>query len=249
MKTMKKAVSIFLSVVLWAVILVAALFTFVTMATRDTANVASVAGFTPMTVQSDSMTPTFYSGDMIIVKSCDTSTLEVGDIICFHTIIENQYALNTHRIAEIQDNGGVRSYITKGDNNELSDQHIISDSDIVGKYVGKVSNLGKFMDFLGSSVGFLLIIVLPLLIFFIYQVYHLIMVSTNLKKAAAVEAAQEQAKLQETAVQENSDAEKIKAEAERAKAEAEAALEEAKRLKAEAEAQLAKAKEDPKDAE
>lgn len=249
MKTMKKAVSIFLSVVLWAVILMAALFTFVTMATRDSANVANIAGYTPMTVQSDSMAPTFYSGDMIIVKSCDTSKLEVGDIICFHTIIQNQYALNTHRIVDIQEQGGVRSYTTKGDNNAISDQHIISDGDIVGKYMGKVSKLGKAMDFLGSSVGFLLVIVLPLLIFFIYQVYHLIMVSINLKKATALEAAEEQAKLQEAMSRNDSDAEKIRAEAERAKAEAEAALEEAKRLKAEAEAQLAMAKEEPKDAE
>ena len=245
MKIMKKAVSILASAVLWAVILVAALFTFTTMATRDASQVANIAGYTPMTVQSDSMAPTFYAGDMIIVKTCDTSKLQVGDIICFHTIIQNQYALNTHRIAEVQDNNGYRSYVTKGDNNLISDQHIISDNDIVGKYVGKISKLGKLMDFLGSSVGFLLVIVLPLLVFFIYQVYHLIMVSISLKKATALEAAQEQAKIQAAAASPaDQEAERLRAEAERAKAEAAAALEEAKRLKAEAEAQLTTAKEE-----
>lgn len=248
MKVMKKAVGILASVLLWAIILVAALFTFTTMATRDDSNVASIAGYTPMTVQSDSMAPTFYAGDMILIKACDTSALEVGDIVCFHTIIENQYALNTHRIAEINEDGGYRSYTTKGDNNLIADQHIISDGDIVGKYVGKVSKLGKFMDFLSSSTGFLLVIVLPLLIFFIYQVYHLIMVGIKLKKATALELAQEQAEIQATvsAAVTDQEAEKMRAEAERAKAEAEAALAEAKRLKAEAEAQLAKTKEDGK---
>jgi len=214
MKAVKKALSIVAGVILWAVILVAALFTFTTMATRDESHVASIAGYTPMAVQSDSMAPTFYSGDMIIIRSVDTSKLQVGDIICFHTIIENQYALNTHRIAEISETSGFRSYVTKGDNNLISDQHIISDGDIVGKYVGKVSHLGTVLDFLGSSVGFLLVIVLPLLLFFIYQIYHLIMVSINLKKAAAVEAAQEQARITAAAEGSHDETEKMKAEAE-----------------------------------
>lgn len=116
----------------------------------------------------------------------------------------------------------------------------------MGKYVGKVSKLGTFMDFLSSSTGFLLVIVLPLLLFFIYQVYHLIMVGIELKKATALETAQLQADIQASVANADGEAEKLKAEAERAKAEAEAALEEAKRLKAEAEAQLAKAKEENK---
>ena len=65
--------------------------------------------------------------------------------------------------------------MTKGDNNPVSDQHMISDNDIVGKYVGKLRGMGRVMDFLSGSVGFLLVIVLPLLVFFVYQVYHLIM--------------------------------------------------------------------------
>ena len=47
------------------------------------------------------------------------------------------------------------------------------------------------MDFISSSVGFLVVIVLPMLIFFIYQVYHLIMISIRLKKEVAIETAKE----------------------------------------------------------
>ena len=170
------------------------------------------------------MSPTFKKDDLIFVKKCDTSKLEEGDIICFHTIIDNEYALNTHRIQSIAENGEARSYTTVGDNNNgVADQHIISDGDIVGKYVGHISGAGKLMNFLSSSTGFLLVIVLPMLIFFIYQVYNLIMISIRLKKAVAVENAREQT-------------------------EAEIALEEAKRLKEEAEAMRAKAEEELKKA-
>lgn len=226
MKAVKRGAEIFVSIVLWAVILLAALFAFTTLATKDTNRVASLAGFTPLTVASDSMAPTFRAGDLIIIRKCDPSQLKQGDIITFHAIINNEYALNTHRIAEIDTQNGVRSYVTKGDNNAIADVHMISDGDIVGRYVTRLPGLGKVVSFLSSSLGFLVVIVLPLLVFFIYQVYHLITVSIDLKKAIAVETAQASpdadALLAEAA--------RAKAEAEKAKAEAEAALAEAKRL-------------------
>lgn len=224
MKAIKRVGTIIISVLLWLVILVAALYAFTTMATKDNQNVANLFGYTPLVVESNSMSPTFKKDDLIFVKKCDTSKLEEGDIICFHTIIDNEYALNTHRIQSIVENGEARSYTTVGDNNNgVADQHIISDGDIVGKYVGHISGAGKLMNFLSSSTGFLLVIVLPMLIFFIYQVYNLIMISIRLKKAVAVENAREQT-------------------------EAEIALEEAKRLRDEAEAMRAKAEEELKKA-
>lgn len=230
MNALKKAASILISTVLWAVILLATLFAFTTLATKDSSHVASLAGYTPLSVVSDSMAPTFNAGDLIIIRKCDTSTLEKGDIITFHTIINNEFALNTHRIDEIQEQGGVRSYVTKGDNNLIADVHMITDGDIVGKFVTRLPKFGKVVDFLSSSMGFLLVIVLPLLVFFIYQVYHLVTVSIDLKKALAVEAVQESEQAEDILAQ----AAKAKEEAEKAKAEAEAALAEAKRIREEA---------------
>ena len=233
MSTLKKVLSIAVRVLLWIIILLAALFAFTTLATRDNNNVANLAGFTPMTVLTDSMSPTFNHGDMIIIKKCDPNTLEVGDVVTFHTIIENEYALNTHRIIQINGDAGMRTYVTKGDNNDIADQRSIAGGDIVGKYVGRLPYIGYVMQFLSSSIGFLIVIVLPLLVFFIFQVYHLVMVSMKLKKAeAAIEAAEAAGSV--------SDEKALAAEA--ARKEAEAALEEAKRLKAEAEAALAQAK-------
>ncbi len=241
MKTVKKIGTIVISVVLWAIILLAALYAFTTMATKDDQHVANILGYTPMTVETNSMKPTFQSGDLIFIKKCDTSKLKEGDIITFHTIIDNQYALNTHRIQKIEEANGVRSYITVGDNNKgIADQHVISDGDIVGKYIGHISGLGKVMNFLSSSMGFLIVIVLPMLLFFIYQVYNLIMISIRLKKAIAVENAKEIA----NAKVQKEDAEKAAKE----KDEAQAALEEAKRLKEEAEALRAQAEEELKKA-
>lgn len=228
MNAVKKVANVLLSVILWAVILVAALYAFTTMATRDNQNVSNLFGYTPLVVKSDSMAPTFETGDLIIIKKCEPATLKEGDIICFHTIINNEYALNTHRIKSIETVGDARSYTTIGDNNNgITDQHVISDGDIVGKYVTNIPKVGRVMDFLSGSTGFLFVIVLPMLIFFIYQVYHLITISINLKKAIAVETAKEQ---------ENANVQAAR--------DAEAALEEAKRMREEAEAIRAQAQAD-----
>lgn len=231
MKVIKKAVAVLLSVILWVIILLMALFTFTTLATRKEHSVSRLAGFTPLIVQSDSMAPTFAKGDLILIRECNPAKLAEGDIITFHTIINNEIALNTHRILEIRTLGEVRSYVTKGDNNAVEDTHIISDGDIVGRYTGKIPVLGKVLVFLSGKVGFLVVIVLPMLLFFVYQVYHLIMISIDLKRAIAVEGAQE-------AAQQN-------AEADARLAEAEAALAEARRLKEEAEEKLARMQEIP----
>ena len=237
MQAVKKIGSIVISVVMWIIILVSALYAFTTLATKDDGSVSNLAGFTPMTVQSDSMSPTFDQGDLIVIKQCDTSSLQVGDIVTFHTIVDGQYALNTHRIVSIDELNGMHSFTTKGDNNDIADQHVISDGDIVGKYVLKIPYLGKVMDILSSSMGFLIIIVIPMLLFFIYQVYHLVIVGMNLKRAMAEE--ERQARAVEIVDSMDASADDALAKAAAAQAEAEAKLAEAKRLKAEAEAALA----------
>ena len=260
MKILKRAGTVVLSVILWAIILIAALYAFTTMATRDNQNVANIFGYTPLTVQSDSMVPTFAAGDLIFIKKCDPATLKEGDIICFHTIIDNEYALNTHRIQSIETVGDARSYTTVGDNNNgIADQHVISDGDIVGKYVGHLSGFGKVMDFLSSSMGFLIVIILPMMLFFIYQIYHLITISIRLKRALAVENARAAEMARMEAAQRmmpqqpqmrqpmppqempGVGAGKGNPEAAAARSEAEQALAEAKRIREEAEAIRAKA--------
>ncbi len=245
----KKALNVVFSVILWLVILLAAFFAFTTLATRNSNSVASLGGFTPLTVESESMAPTFNQGDLIIIKKVDTSTLREGDIITFHTIIENRYALNTHRIFRIEEANGYRTYETKGDNNLITDRHIISDSDIVGKYVTRLAGFGKVINFLSTPAGFFAVIVLPMLAFFIYQVYHLIVVSARLKKAVAAESAVEASETVNAAAAE---AESKAKDAEAKAKEAEEKLAELERLKAEYEAKIAEAeklKEQTKDNE
>lgn len=85
-------------------------------------------------VFSESMVPTFYKGDMIVVSGSDK--FSVGDIIVFQTT-ERSYPI-IHRINNITEEG-IR---TKGDNNQYVDPWIVKESGIYGKAVFRIPLLG-----------------------------------------------------------------------------------------------------------
>ncbi len=165
-----KILNILLNVLLTLIIVFAILFSYTAYMTKTGSGVASVFGFSPMSIQSDSMKPTFSKGDLIIVKQVkDVSKLKEGDIITFWTVINGERALNTHRIIGITDNGTYYYFNTKGDNNTISDAIGIHQAELVGQHVTTFAGVGKLIDYLQTSTGFLICIVIPVVLFFIYH--------------------------------------------------------------------------------
>ena len=99
----------------------------------------------------DSMSPTFIKGSIIVCKEVeDATTLAVGDIITYWTVINGERLLVTHRIAEIYDGGVFLVFATKGDGNAVIDPLTVHESEIVGKFVEKK---GGFLDDLFGSTA------------------------------------------------------------------------------------------------
>jgi signal peptidase len=85
-------------------------------------------------VFSGSMEPTFYKGDMIVVKGVEN--VSIGDIIVFD-VPNKQYPI-IHRVYEIDNN----IILTKGDNNMNVDPWRTSVNNIHGKAIVKIPVLG-----------------------------------------------------------------------------------------------------------
>lgn len=184
-----KIINTILSIVLWIVVIIAAFFSIVTLSAKSEDGVSYLGGYAPMTVLTDSMRGEFEEGDLIIVKKVENAwDLREGDIISFWTLIDNKKQINTHRIVEVNPSEFMIQFRTKGDANAVEDSIIISENDIVGKYVTKIPVAGKVLGVLSSSIGFLLIIILPLLVFFVWQLYRVIMIAVQLKKEAVMDA-------------------------------------------------------------
>lgn len=173
---MKKFLKIVVDVLAWIILIAAFLVTIMIFSSTKNNGIASLFGVMPMSVQSDSMAPTFKAGDMILVKKIDDMyTLQKDDVITFYTIIDSARVLNTHRIVEIKEDGGSRSFITRGDNNPVDDEIPVYPSDIVGKWTGtKVKGGGKVLDFLRSKAGFFICVVIPMAIFFFFELYKFV---------------------------------------------------------------------------
>lgn len=204
MKKAKKWLGIAGNVLLWLFVAFAVVITvlvFAANANKD--GIPSIGGKSPISVLTDSMSPTFKAGDLII---CDMLTdmekpnLEVGDIITYYVDLNKDGVdeINSHRIFEKYDQGGYIYYVTKGDNietNPTADAEPVVYYNVICKYSGnKIPGLGSFLSFLQTSLGFLLVIVLPLVLFFIYELYHFIstLLEVRGKKGAKLSAAEEE---------------------------------------------------------
>ena len=162
--------STIITIVLVIAIIFAIMCSYAAYTTKAGSGVPSLFGIEPFAVQSDSMAPFFNKGDLVIdTKVKDPSALKEGDIITFWTVINGYKVLNTHRIVEVQDYGDHYYYVTKGDANPINDTVGVHSNDVVGQYKTHIKKVGGVLDFLQTGKGFFCCIVIPVGIFFIYQ--------------------------------------------------------------------------------
>ncbi len=184
---MKKAVKIIFNVIAWIVLVLALLVTIIVFSADRNNGVATLLGYVPLTVESDSMKPTFAKDDLIFDKEIDdVQKLKEGDVITFWTIIDGQKVKNTHRITEVNEVNGTYSFVTKGDNNSAEDSLNVYSSDIIAKWTGvKIGGAGKVMSFLRTKTGFFICILIPMALFFLFELYKLIVTVVEIKRPVA----------------------------------------------------------------
>lgn len=210
MEVLKKILNIVIDIFIVLVVVISAIIAAVSITTRDS-GVANLFGYVPFSVQSNSMSPVFETGDLIVgnlVKKEDriVKNFHEGDIVTFWTSTEDANGvlvefLNTHRIIEIQDRGGATVFITKGDNNSLEDSDFVAPENIVAKWSSEnqddgilIKKVGSVLDFLRKPSGFFIAVVIPMIIFFIYELVRFITNFMSYNKQKSKEAALEAAK-------------------------------------------------------
>lgn len=114
--------------------------------------------FKILVVQSGSMEPAIHTGAIVAVKP--RPDYKVGDIITFGPNTKTKTP-TTHRVAEVRNNGGVITYITKGDANNAPDIKEIRTRDIIGQVLFSVPYVGYAVAAAKKPLGFTFIIVVP----------------------------------------------------------------------------------------
>ena len=133
-----------------------------------------------MPVMSNSMQgnekDSFNTNDLIIVKKLDDEgrkNLKVGDIVTFKTYEPAVKAVIyvSHRIIEITPNGAI---VTQGDYAKVispNSKEVHTAKDIEGIYTGKIAKLGGVITFLKKPGPFFGLIVTPLALLLLYNIY------------------------------------------------------------------------------
>lgn len=169
-KKVRKVLNIVINVVLIVAIVVAVIATYVSFVSTSGNGVPSIFGLRLMSIQTDSMYPILKPGDLIISTNVDDpSALRPGDIITYWTIINGERVLNTHKIINVYDGGGHLIFETKGENNTAADPMTVHESSLVGIYQFRIPGVGKVFDYLQTPTGFLIVVVVPVFLFFLFH--------------------------------------------------------------------------------
>ena len=180
-KTFYKIISYTIIVVL---MIIAAFFIFYVISGKIAEREGKNPPFGLYTIISPSMTPTIKVYDVVFVKNVDTSTLKVNDVITFYST--NAFFGGTpitHRIVEILDVPETGTmFRVKGDANEEADEEKVFPSNVIGKVLFRIPQLGKVQFFLASKTGWLIAILIPAIVILVYDVYKLIKLITAKNK-------------------------------------------------------------------
>ena len=192
MKIFKKIVGIAVNVLIVLIFVISIFVIIATASQKD--GVPNLFGLTFASVQSDSMTGTFEKGDLVVGRLVDENTeIKEGEIISLYQIDSktNIQFINTHRVVRIEGDT-TKWYYTKGDKEGYDvDPDARTINQIIAVYQFHIPAVGGFVDFMREPLGFILIVVLPIALVIVWEVYRIIMLLVERKKAQAEEAGQE----------------------------------------------------------
>ncbi len=191
--TAKRVWKIIGNIIMWLFIAFAVVVTiFAFSAQSNSDGIPTVAGKVMSPVLSESMAPTINKGDIIFTEKISDEAkenLKIGTIITFKADLDGDGSpeINTHRIVEVIDSDSFVQYRTKGDNNAFNDDYTVDPSDIISVFDEnndtKIPVLGSVINFLLQPTGFFIVIVIPLIIFFLFEIIMFVRKIMEVKNA------------------------------------------------------------------
>lgn len=142
--------------------------------------VPDIGGTVPFIVLTDSMYPDIKSGDLIFCKTIDPADVKVDDVISFYDPAGNGTSVVTHKVIEVIEENGTRSFRTKGINNNTEDRVLVPADKVIAEYNGfRIPGAGNLAIFMQSTAGLLVCVVLPIILFVGYDVIRRKMYEKN----------------------------------------------------------------------
>ena len=188
-------------VLFWLVVAVAAfmmVFTIVSVTVFDR-DERTLFGYRAYIVLSDSMSATdFNAGDLVLIKETDPATLQAGDIIAYRSQnTENYGEVVTHKIRQLTtDAQGNPGFITYGTTTNTDDEGVVTYSSVLGKYQSRIPKAGVFFQFLKTTPGYIVCILIPFLLLILFQGINCVQLFRQYKSEQMDELQEERRKIE-----------------------------------------------------
>lgn len=169
-----KVLNVIRNIFAWVITAIAVfmmIFTIVSVTTFDRSD-RDLFGYKAFIVLSDSMSKTdFKAGDLVLVKEVDCSTLKEGDIIAYTSQnIDNFGETVTHKIRKLTtDAKGNPGFVTYGTTTNTDDETIVTYEYVLGKYQSSIPKVGSFFQFLKTTTGYIVCILVPFLLIILLE--------------------------------------------------------------------------------
>ena len=170
-------------------LILVSVFVLLSVVLTPAGQVPQVLGYSVFRVMTGSMEPEIRSDSLLVVKKTPPEEIAPGDVISFFSpdpALEG--AVNTHRVVRIEEENGEIRFITKGDANLIEDTYPVEESALVGKAVFKSYGLGKAVSLLSNPLVFGIIILLPLLVILLMNLYRAVRIAADIAKKEEEEA-------------------------------------------------------------
>ena len=169
---MKKA----LGTILFVIYAIIAITVTVLLLSYNDYNNSQLGGYTVYIVKDDSLEPKFKQGSILLIKSTSDKNVQIGDELFMYKVINSQEyeVIDTTLKAKTQQGRHI-TYIFDEDESYANEYFIGKVSDTV-----VIQGWGYVLNLLESKWGFLILIVFPSLLAFLYELWEFI---ANIKAA------------------------------------------------------------------
>lgn len=144
-------------------------------------NVTEIGNYTLIPLVDGALEPNYKEGDLLVVKKTSNDDIEINDMFFFYDkdVDKNTITINLGRVISSKKVTADESTITMEGNVDFSSEYVIGTSDDCRVYSG----LGSVLSILESRWVFLLVIILPILFIFLYEIYAIVLeVKKSLKE-------------------------------------------------------------------
>ena len=170
-------------------LILVSLFVLLSVVLTPAGQVPRVLGYSVFQVMTGSMEPALPEGALLVVRETPPEEIQPGDVISFFSADPALGgAVNTHRVVRVEKEDGKRLFITKGDANYIEDSFPVEESLLVGKTVFSSVWLGQAVILLSNPLVFGTIILLPLLVILLMNLFRAVRIASDIAKKEEEEA-------------------------------------------------------------